>query len=70
MEPTTKAPALEDLSRDECFRLLADTTVGRLAVATPGAAPLVVPVNFLLDTTPWCSGRGPGPTCGACGGCR
>lgn len=40
---------LEDIPREECLRLLAMFSVGRLAVATPEASPLVVPVNFVLD---------------------
>ncbi|HET7489931.1 MAG TPA: pyridoxamine 5'-phosphate oxidase family protein [Acidimicrobiales bacterium] len=60
MDRVTKAPALEDLSLDECMRLLADSTVGRFAVATPGAAPLVVPVNYLLDGDAVVFRSGPG----------
>ena len=40
---------LEQLSRQECLALLAERGVGRLAVAAPGAAPYVMPVNYLLD---------------------
>ena len=39
---------LEEIPRDECFRLLAGRAIGRVAVAEFGTAPLVVPVNFLL----------------------
>ncbi len=39
---------LERLERAECLSLLATAPVGRVAVPVPGAAPLVVPVNFLL----------------------
>jgi hypothetical protein len=42
------AAIVEELDRDECLRLLATQVVGRVAVAEPGEAPLVVPVNFLL----------------------
>jgi nitroimidazol reductase NimA-like FMN-containing flavoprotein (pyridoxamine 5'-phosphate oxidase superfamily) len=38
----------EELTPTECFRLLGTQVVGRVAVAEPGAAPLVVPVNFVL----------------------
>ena len=38
----------EDLSRDECLELLASQPLGRVAVADFNAAPLVVPVNFVL----------------------
>jgi hypothetical protein len=40
---------LEHLSRAECLDLLATVSVGRIAVARRGEAPLVVPVNFVLD---------------------
>jgi uncharacterized protein len=43
-----EATTLEEIPREECFRLLAGQTIGRVAVADFGAAPLVVPVNFLL----------------------
>lgn len=39
---------LEVLDRDECLRLLATASVGRLGV-TSGALPTILPVNFLLD---------------------
>jgi len=39
---------LEILEREECLRLLAGATLGRLAV-TMGALPVILPVNFLLD---------------------
>ncbi len=39
-------PVVEELDDDECRRLLQTQTVGRLAVAVPGAAPHVVPVNY------------------------
>jgi nitroimidazol reductase NimA-like FMN-containing flavoprotein (pyridoxamine 5'-phosphate oxidase superfamily) len=39
---------LEVLDRETCLRLLGTAPVGRVAVAVPGEAPLVVPVNFLL----------------------
>lgn len=49
MSRPTDVPALEELSRDECLELLRSHAVGRLAVATPGTSPLVVPVNYLVD---------------------
>lgn len=49
MEPATEAVTMEELSREECLALLGASGVGRLAVAAPEAAPLVVPVNYLLD---------------------
>lgn len=39
---------LEVLSRDECLRLLAESSLGRLGL-TSGALPTVLPVNFALD---------------------
>jgi nitroimidazol reductase NimA-like FMN-containing flavoprotein (pyridoxamine 5'-phosphate oxidase superfamily) len=41
-------PTLEALDREECLRLLATQTVGRVAVNQPGWAPHVVPVNYVL----------------------
>ena len=41
--------SLEEIPREECLELLNACPVGRFAVATPGAPPLVVPVNYLLD---------------------
>jgi len=37
------------LDREECLVLLRWESLGRLAVARPGFAPVVVPVNFVLD---------------------
>ena len=37
------------LDRDECLILLRWEPIVRLAVASPGCAPSVVPVNFVLD---------------------
>jgi nitroimidazol reductase NimA-like FMN-containing flavoprotein (pyridoxamine 5'-phosphate oxidase superfamily) len=42
-------PRLSELTREECFALLATQVVGRLAVAAPGEAPLIVPVNFVVE---------------------
>jgi nitroimidazol reductase NimA-like FMN-containing flavoprotein (pyridoxamine 5'-phosphate oxidase superfamily) len=39
---------VEVLGRDECLHLVTTVPVGRVAVAGPGEAPLVVPVTFLL----------------------
>lgn len=44
----TGEPALQALSNDECWMLLATQQVGRLAVVA-GHYPLVVPVNYALD---------------------
>ncbi len=43
------ARTLEELDRVECLLLLATQSVGRIAVARPRSAPLVVPVNYVLD---------------------
>lgn len=39
---------LEVLGRQECLRLLAGATLGRIGI-TSGALPTVLPVNFFLD---------------------
>jgi nitroimidazol reductase NimA-like FMN-containing flavoprotein (pyridoxamine 5'-phosphate oxidase superfamily) len=39
----------EALEPEECLRLVASLSIGRLAVSYEGAAPLVVPVNYVLD---------------------
>lgn len=39
----------EAIPEEECLRLLATQAIGRVAVAELNAAPLVVPVNFVLD---------------------
>ncbi|HEX7165541.1 MAG TPA: pyridoxamine 5'-phosphate oxidase family protein [Acidimicrobiales bacterium] len=39
---------LEVLSRQECLRLLASRSIGRIAV-TSQALPVILPVNFLID---------------------
>lgn len=46
-DPT--ASALERISRDECMELVKSLSIGRVAVAVPDQAPLVVPVNYVLD---------------------
>jgi nitroimidazol reductase NimA-like FMN-containing flavoprotein (pyridoxamine 5'-phosphate oxidase superfamily) len=43
------AKGMQDLTREECLELLRGCAVGRVAVTRPEAAPLVVPVNFVLD---------------------
>jgi len=42
-------PTFEEIAPQECFELMATQPVGRVAVADFGSAPLVVPVNFLVD---------------------
>jgi nitroimidazol reductase NimA-like FMN-containing flavoprotein (pyridoxamine 5'-phosphate oxidase superfamily) len=46
---TPDSMGMEVLTRAECLDLLRSCPVGRVAVTRPGAAPLVVPVNFVLD---------------------
>ncbi len=41
-------PAIDELARDECLRLLASTPVGRVGV-TIDALPAVLPVNFVVS---------------------
>jgi len=38
-----------DLPREECLRLLASHSFGRLAVSTSEGAPLIRPVNYVFD---------------------
>jgi nitroimidazol reductase NimA-like FMN-containing flavoprotein (pyridoxamine 5'-phosphate oxidase superfamily) len=38
----------EELDRSECFRLLKEAGVGRIAV-TSGSLPLVLPLNYVVD---------------------
>jgi nitroimidazol reductase NimA-like FMN-containing flavoprotein (pyridoxamine 5'-phosphate oxidase superfamily) len=40
---------LEDLTRTECMANLRRQEVGRVAIPLPNAAPLVVPVNYVMD---------------------
>ncbi|MEZ5144423.1 MAG: pyridoxamine 5'-phosphate oxidase family protein [Acidimicrobiales bacterium] len=40
---------LDELDRDECLRLLATQSLGRLAVSRRLEPPLVVPVNYVVD---------------------
>jgi nitroimidazol reductase NimA-like FMN-containing flavoprotein (pyridoxamine 5'-phosphate oxidase superfamily) len=42
-------PDLDELTREECLRLVASHSIGRVAVAPPGRSPFVVPVNYVLD---------------------
>jgi nitroimidazol reductase NimA-like FMN-containing flavoprotein (pyridoxamine 5'-phosphate oxidase superfamily) len=38
-----------ELDRDECRRLLASTSLGRLAINVPGWPPVIRPVNYVFD---------------------
>lgn len=49
MRVDTETPALEELERDECLKLIASKSIGRLGVTVDERGPLVVPVNYLLD---------------------
>lgn len=60
MNHVADGPALDELAQEECLRLLGTHGVGRIAVATPGAAPFVVPVNYLLDGEAVVFRSGPG----------
>jgi nitroimidazol reductase NimA-like FMN-containing flavoprotein (pyridoxamine 5'-phosphate oxidase superfamily) len=40
---------LVELDRDECLRLLAGETLGRVAVNSPGWPPLIRPVLYVFD---------------------
>ena len=40
---------LEILERSDCMQLLGEATIGRLAISS-GALPVILPVNFLLDS--------------------
>ncbi len=45
------ARGLLELDRPECLRLLAATSIGRIAVSVAGwADPMIRPVNYLFDT--------------------
>ena len=46
---TSDRPQLLDLTAEECWELLGQYDVGRVAVNIPGDGPLVVPVNYILD---------------------
>jgi nitroimidazol reductase NimA-like FMN-containing flavoprotein (pyridoxamine 5'-phosphate oxidase superfamily) len=48
MEMEVDRNGLEVLERDECLRLLATVTLGRLGI-TSGALPTVLPVNYRFD---------------------
>ena len=40
---------LDEMDREECILLLRRCTIGRVAVGAEGAAPLIVPVNYVVD---------------------
>jgi len=45
---SSQQPVIETLDRETCLALLATQAVGRVAVALPGLAPHVVPVNYAM----------------------
>ena len=50
MPLATDQPAhLVELEREECLRLLASTTLGRIAVNAPGWPPVIRPVTYAFD---------------------
>lgn len=48
MSATDSHPGLHRITREECVELLADDTIGRLAI-TDGRTPGIFPVNYVLD---------------------
>ena len=48
MRSVDRRSGMQVIERDECLRLLATDTVGRLAVIV-GGSPAIFPVNYLLD---------------------
>ncbi|MEV5237893.1 pyridoxamine 5'-phosphate oxidase family protein [Streptomyces cinnamoneus] len=42
-------PLLAQLPEDECWRRLGTHGIGRIGLSAPGAAPVVLPVNFLVE---------------------
>ena len=42
-------PRLAELDRDECLRLLAGASLGRVAVNVPDWPPMIRPVNYIFD---------------------
>jgi nitroimidazol reductase NimA-like FMN-containing flavoprotein (pyridoxamine 5'-phosphate oxidase superfamily) len=61
MTTDTINAAFEALEREECLRLAASQSVGRLAVTVDDhASPLVVPVNYVLDRDVVVFRSGPG----------
>jgi hypothetical protein len=47
--PLIEPAEVVDIGAADCFQLLRRHSVGRIAVALPGEAPFVVPVNYVLD---------------------
>ena len=47
--PLQPVTVLAPITREECMRLLAATSVGRVVAASPGAPPLIRPVVYTFD---------------------
>jgi hypothetical protein len=54
---------MQVIPTDECYRLLATQEIGRIGVNAEHY-PLILPVNYGLDGTPWSSGHTRGRSCG------
>lgn len=48
MPDLTDLTVLEELDHDECLKLLATMSIGRVAIVVDDRGPLVVPVNYTL----------------------
>lgn len=48
-DPEPDVGTLDELTPDACLALVGTMSIGRVAVAADGGAPLVVPVNYVLD---------------------
>ncbi len=52
---TPPATEMHELDRPECLRLLAATSIGRVAVSVPGwDHPVIRPVNYVFDESSQC----------------
>jgi nitroimidazol reductase NimA-like FMN-containing flavoprotein (pyridoxamine 5'-phosphate oxidase superfamily) len=49
VQPPHDRTRLEELTREECMRLVAQHSIGRLAYAVPGTPPVVLPLNYVVD---------------------
>ncbi|MEU1673081.1 pyridoxamine 5'-phosphate oxidase family protein [Streptomyces roseifaciens] len=48
-QPAGARPLLAQLSEDECWQRLGTHGIGRVGLAASGGAPVILPVNFLVD---------------------
>lgn len=53
-------PHLRPLSREQCWELLATVEIGRVGITVFGEAPIVVPVNFVVEDETVVFRSGPG----------